>query len=196
MILDFAKKLKWGLWTKLFNLFFGARCRLVRFPFFIRGIKWIHLGTGFTSGVGCRIEAYKTNAREPEIHFGEKVSIGDYVHIACVEKVHIGNNVLMASKIYISDHNHGSYKGDLQTSPLTSPINRNLNSAPVMIEDDVWIGEFVSIMPGVTVGKGAIIGTMSVVTKSIPPFSIAVGSPAGVIKKYCFEENRWKKIKN
>ena len=62
-----------------------------------------------------------------------------------------------------------------------------------MLNSNVWIGEFVSILPGVTIGMGSIIGTMSVVTKSIPPYSIAVGSPAKVIKVYDFENKKWVK---
>lgn len=62
-----------------------------------------------------------------------------------------------------------------------------------MIEDNVWIGEFVSILPGVTIGKNSIIGTMSVITKDIPANCIAVGSPVNVIKKYSFEKKIWEK---
>jgi lipopolysaccharide O-acetyltransferase len=53
-----------------------------------------------------------------------------------------------------------------------------------IIEDNVWLGEFVSILPGVTIGKGNIIGANSVVTQDIPPYSIAVGTPARVAKRF------------
>lgn len=54
---------------------------------------------------------------------------------------------------------------------------------PIVIEDDVWIAARVNVMAGVTIGKGSVIGAGSVVTKDIPPYSIAVGTPAKVIKK-------------
>ncbi|MBL4677498.1 MAG: hypothetical protein JKY70_15040 [Mucilaginibacter sp.] len=66
-----------------------------------------------------------------------------------------------------------------------------MGTKPVIIEDNVWIGETVSVLPGVTIGKGSIIGASAVVTKNIPPYSIAVGNPAKVIKTYNFESNSW-----
>jgi lipopolysaccharide O-acetyltransferase len=68
-----------------------------------------------------------------------------------------------------------------------------LYSSPVIIEENVWIGEYVSILPGVTIGRGSIIGSMSVVNKNIPAFCIAVGAPAKVIKRYNFTTNKWEK---
>jgi len=64
----------------------------------------------------------------------------------------------------------------------------------VVMEDDVWLGEFVSVLAGVRIGKGSIIGTMSTVSRDIPPYSIAVGSPARVIKQFNFASGMWEKI--
>ncbi|WP_238555015.1 DapH/DapD/GlmU-related protein [Chryseobacterium sp. P1-3] len=110
--------------------------------------------------------------------------MNDYVHITAMEKVQIGNNVLFASKIYVSDCSHGSYAGDNNdSSPDSIPHERKLFSKPVIIEDNVWLGEFVSVLPGVTIGKGTIVGANSLVSKSLPPYVIAVGIPAKPIKK-------------
>lgn len=57
------------------------------------------------------------------------------------------------------------------------------DSAPIKIEDNVWIGEKSTILKGVTIGKGAVIGCNSVVTKDVPPYSVACGNPAVVVKK-------------
>ncbi len=66
---------------------------------------------------------------------------------------------------------------------MVAPLVRPLYSkGPIIIEDDVWLGEKVSVMPGVHIGRGAIIGANSVVTKDIPAYAVAVGSPAKVIK--------------
>ena len=67
-------------------------------------------------------------------------------------------------------------------------------SKPVVIEDNVWLCEFVSVLPGVTIGKGTIVGANSVVSKSLPPNVIAVGSPAKIVKKYNFTTQKWEKI--
>ena len=170
--------------------------RLIRFPFRVRGKQYIKIGTGFTTGFNCRLDAFNINNLNEKylIEIGENVEINDDVHIGAVEKIVIGDNVLIASKVYISDHNHGSYKGEEQDSPMSMPKKRKIYSSPIKIERNVWIGEFVSILQGVTVGEGSIIGTMSVVTKDIPPYTIVVGSPAKPIKRYNFETKKWDTI--
>lgn len=188
---------------QLISLFFNlvrtkimfSDARLIRFPADIRGKKFISVGKGFTTGKGCRLEAYPpANQERVTLRFGTNVQLNDYVHITAMEEVRIGDNVLIASKVYISDCSHGSYAGDeYDCSPMSIPKDRPYFTKKVSIEKNVWIGEFVSILPGVTIGEGAIIGTMSVVTKSIPPYTIAVGSPAKIIKQYDFNSGRWLK---
>jgi acetyltransferase-like isoleucine patch superfamily enzyme len=173
-----------------------SKARIIRFPIDIRGKSFIKVDNGFTTGVGCRIEAYPKDAKTITLKIGKNVQINDYVHITAMNKVVIGDNVLMASKIYISDCSHGFYNGgEIDSSPEQYPIDRSYNISEVIIEDNVWLGEFVSVLPGVKIGKGAIIGSNSVVTKDIPANTIAVGSPAKVIKKYNFETKKWERIK-
>lgn len=149
-----------------------------------------------TTGYGCRIEAYIANGnKKKKIWFGKRVQLNDYVHISSIEEIKIGDDVLMASNIYISDNSHGCYKGgEKDTSPEIEPIVRPYYVAPVLIENRVWIGEGTIIMPGVTIGEGAIIGAHSVVTKSIPSNTIAVGSPAKPIKYYNPLAKRWERV--
>jgi acetyltransferase-like isoleucine patch superfamily enzyme len=176
------------IYTKLFF----RQARLIRLPFDIRSKRLIKIGKNFTTGFGCRIEAFN-NENVTCITFGDNVQINDYVHIGAISSVTIGNNVLMASKVYITDHNHGSYDELLSDHPMSIPSSRKLVCKPVTIEDNVWIGESVCILPGVKIGEGCVIGALSVVTKSIPPYSIAVGNPARVVKKYDFETHKWVK---
>jgi acetyltransferase-like isoleucine patch superfamily enzyme len=181
----------------LFTKFFYSKARLIRLPFDVRNKHLITLGDGLTTGKGCRLEAYPGihSAGKILLSFGRNVEINDSVHITAMESVTIGNNVLIASKVYISDVSHGVYGGEgVHSSPDSTPNERLLITKPVIVEDNVWIGEFVSVLPGVTIGKGSIIGTMSVVTKSIPPNSIAVGSPAKVIKSYNFASGKWERV--
>jgi acetyltransferase-like isoleucine patch superfamily enzyme len=192
----FSGLLKHGYALLITKLFFRG-ARLIRRPIEIRGRSRIDFGKNLTTGSYCRIEAVilnNTDVDGPEkIRFGHNVILNDSVHIASNQLVTIGNNVLIASKVFITDHNHGTYVGS-GTSPLIPPNERPISGGDVHIEDDVWIGEFVSIMPGVTIGKGSVIGATSVVTKSIPEYSIAVGIPAKVIKRYNFEAEIWEKI--
>ncbi len=189
-ILGFIKMFSFFLRTK----FVFKRARIIRFPIDIRGKKYIVVNKGFTTGVGCRIEAYPEN-NEQTLFFGENFQMNDYVHITAMESVKIGKNVLLASKIYISDCSHGTYVGDENdSSPTSIPKERKMYSKPVVIEDNVWLGEFVSVLPGVTIGKGTIVGANSVVSRNLPPNVIAVGTPAKPIKKYNFETQNWEKI--
>lgn len=196
---------KYGFWGSLrlfrsfvFTKIFYKNSRLIRLPFDIRNSHLIDLGKGLTTGFGCRLEAHPLNIHSNTkcIVLGDNIQMNDYVHIAASEKITIGNNVLFASKIFITDLNHGNYTSTInQDNPESLPINRTLSTKQVTIEDNVWVGESVSILSGVTIGRGSIIGCNSVVTKDIPSYCIAVGNPALVIKKYSFENKIWEKIK-
>jgi lipopolysaccharide O-acetyltransferase len=169
--------------------------RIIRFPIDIRGKRFIKVAKGLTTGRYCRIEAYPQDKKSVVITLGNDVQINDFVHITAMESVYIGNNVLLASKIYISDCSHGFYDGnENDSSPDINPIKRKYKTSAVKIEDNAWIGESVSILPGVTIGTNAIIGANSVVTKNVPSNCIAVGNPAKVIKKYNFEAKIWERI--
>ncbi|HET9570345.1 MAG TPA: DapH/DapD/GlmU-related protein [Bacteroidales bacterium] len=189
----------WGflklLWALLCTKIFYPKARIIRRPIDIRGKKFIHFGEGLTTGKGCRIEAIPFFSKDILIRLGKDIEINDFVHIAAISSVTIGDHVLIASKVFISDIVHGAYGGNAQHDhPDTPPRDRPLTAKQVVIEDNVWIGESVSILPGVTIGKGTIIGANSVVTKSLPPNVIAVGIPAKPIKKYNLTTQRWEEI--
>lgn len=171
--------------------------------FMISGHKNISLGFNFRAGLSLRLEAitsYHKQHFKPNLIIGDNVFINDYVHIGCVNYIKIGNNVLMASKIYIGDHNHGYYGAKdaalhekVDVPPSDRLLSKNLS---IIIEDNVWVGESVSILPGSFIGRGAIIGANSVVNGVIPPSTIAVGNPALVVKKFCDKDNIWKAERN
>jgi maltose O-acetyltransferase len=90
--------------------------------------------------------------------------------------VRIGKHSMMGPDCMIFTQNHVFDKENLIYIPGYTP------SRPVIIEDNVWIGARVIILPGVTIGKGSTVGAGAVVSKSIPPYSVAVGNPARVVK--------------
>lgn len=155
----------------------------VKKPTYFKGLRYISIGDNFNARENLRIECwdkFSNKSYNPIIEIGENVTMNFNIHIGCINKIIIGNNVLFSSNIFITDHFHGFINSeDIQLHP----IDRELYSkGPVIIEDDVWIGENVSIMPNVTIGKNCIIGANSVVTKSFPSNSVIAGVPAVLIK--------------
>lgn len=181
-------------WVKT-HLFYPGQ-RIIRNKFEVRGKNMISFGSSLTTGVGCRIEAFLAdNNGEKKIFLGDRIQLNDYVHISALEHVSIGDDVLVASHVYISDNSHGSYKGNHNdTSPDIIPVKRPYYTDPVNIGSKVWLGEGVIVMPGATIGDGAIIGAHSIVNCNIPPKCIAVGSPAKVIKTWNNINKHWEKI--
>lgn len=175
----------------LYTRAFYRGARIVRMPTYIRGFRHVRFGEGLTTGVGLRIDAFP-EADEVVVHIGAGVQVNDYVHIAAVRGVFIGEDTLIASKVFITDHNHGDFRGsEPENAPTVAPVLRPLMSNPVHIGRRVWIGEHVCIMPGVRIGDGAVIGAGAVVTKDIPENCVAVGAPARVIRRYDFASRRW-----
>ena len=154
-----------------------------KFPLIISGLENVEVGDGFKAEKNLKIEVFnyrKGQAFSPKVIIGSNVSINENFHLGCVEEVIIGNNVLIASNVYISDHAHGSFSStDLLLPPVERPL---ITKGPVHIGDNVWVGEGVSILPGVKIGENSIIGANSVVTKAVPKNVVVVGAPAKVIK--------------
>ncbi len=115
--------------------------------------------------------------------------IGDFAHIYATSEITIEENVLLANFVYISDTDH-RYQ-DVETPIIEQPIR---NKGKVTIGEGSWLGEHVCIC-GASVGKHCVIGANAVVVKDIPDYSIAVGIPAKVIKRYDFELKTWVSVK-
>ena len=163
------------------------QARFIRRPIYVRGRKSLSGCNGLTTGRFCRFDLDGT---KKTLYIGDKCEMGDMTHIVAHENVRIGNNVLIASKCFISDTNHGVYKGENQDNPSIAPKERKLVSLPVIIGDNVWIGENVVILAGSKIGNGCVIGANSVVNKSIPNNSVVVGSNR-IIKQFDFKTNTW-----
>ena len=121
-----------------------------------------------------------------DIIIGEHVGIG--LSNILIGPVTLGNYVMLAQHIVFSGLNHGFE--DITRPPRTQPVV----TKPIVVADNVWIGANSVITAGVHIGKHAVIGAGSVVTKDIPEYSVAVGNPARVIKKYNFETAVWEKV--
>ncbi|MFA4941299.1 MAG: acyltransferase [Patescibacteria group bacterium] len=128
-------------------------------------------------GDGCMFRGceFLLTKPRPNLIIGKEVAIERNTIICCKESVEIGDYTMIAPFCQILDHNHGTKRDMLMKDQLAI-------IKPVKIGKDVWISSGVKILAGVTVGDGAIIGANAVVTKDIPPYAIAVGIPAKVIK--------------
>jgi len=142
----------------------------------------------FSLGANSTIEDFSTiNNGVGEVIIGDRSRIG--MSNVIIGPVYIGNDVILAQNIVMSGLNHGYEDVNI------APKYQKVTTSPIHIEDEVWIGANVSIVAGVTIGKHSVIAAGSVVTKNVPPFAIAVGNPAKIIKQYNFESKQWEKIK-
>jgi len=152
-------------------------------PCCLWGEQYISIGDRSSVGKNAALTAwdhYGAESFSPQITIGNNVSIGVSSHITAINRIEIGDNVLTGKHITITDNSHG--KCDLSSFNLP-PAARPLHSAgPVVIEAGVWLGDKVTILPNVRIGKNAVIGANSVVTKDIPANCVAGGIPAKVIK--------------
>lgn len=164
----------------------GAGAIIYRPEVLDRNTKNVYVGAGTTIFAGSRIQLYPVEGNMPKIVFGEKCYIGYHNTFLAAADIVIGNEVLMASNILISSENHST---DPESD--TSYMDQPLKTGPVHIGDGAWLGERVMVMPGVTIGKKCVIGGGSVVTRDIPDYCIAVGSPARVVKTYDFDKHEW-----
>jgi acetyltransferase-like isoleucine patch superfamily enzyme len=173
------------------GLHLGPGCRVI-------GGRHISFGRDFHANRNLWLEAvtsYRSQHFSPTITIGNSVSLSDGVHISAIQSIVIGSHVLMGSRIYISDHNHGIYCGEQQSHPGQPPSRRVLGgSGLVIIGDNVWIGDNSVIVGPASIGSGAIIGANSLVRGTVPPNSIAAGTPARVLKQFNPQTGSWDKV--
>ncbi len=157
--------------------------------FFFRNPSCILIGRNVRIKNGARIECYKSFAGEnlcPKLIIEDGVNIGPYFTGFIADFVIIKKNTILAGNVSIISENHGV------NPELDTPYHaQKIETAPITIGEGCWIGQNVSILPGVEIGDGCVVGANSVVTRSVPSYTISVGSPARVIKKYNFQIHKW-----
>jgi len=157
----------------------------------VLGSNCISIGLASTIDKGTRLNAwekYNDQIFNPRIIIGSHTLIGRDCHLSCINKIIIGNYVAIASRCLIIDNVHGdfnvasfTFNNNLNIPDvfLQNAFTRKLYSrGPVIIEDNVHIGENCTIMPGVTIGHNSVISSNTIVSKSIKPYSLVSGNPA------------------
>lgn len=148
--------------------------------------KWIMAGDNLVVGDRVTLSAYPLgeevgNEDVVKMKIGDNCRLGDGSHLTAANYIEIGNNLLTGKKVLISDNSHGGFtKNELCQPPVVRKI---VSKGAVKIGDNVWLGENVAVLSGVTIGHGSIIGANSVVTKDVPPYCIACGNPAKVVRQ-------------
>jgi acetyltransferase-like isoleucine patch superfamily enzyme len=164
----------------------------------VRGARHIVFGRGVYATGNLWLEAvtaYGAQNFVPRVVIGDNVAFSDGVHITSIEQIIIERNVLMGSRVFISDHNHGSYRGQCQSLPHEPPARRPLGgSGRVTIAENVWIGDNVVILGPANIGASAVIGANSVVRSDVPAQTIVAGAPARVIKRFNPATTSWERV--
>jgi acetyltransferase-like isoleucine patch superfamily enzyme len=176
----------WAKTQSYYRLVFksiGART-ILRNPLLVSHPEYIQLGCRVSIRDGVRLEVIPRDGHTPELSVGDQTLIEQDVHIVCHHRVRIGANVSITARCAIVDVTHpipdASWEGN-----MGSRIQDD--EAEVIIEDGVFLGVGTVVLPNVRIGKGAVIGANSVVAKDIPPFAIAAGAPAKVLRIYRIE---------
>jgi acetyltransferase-like isoleucine patch superfamily enzyme len=145
------------------------------------GEKYVRIGEGVTIGSQVQLTAWDRfldQRFQPEIVIGDGCAIGDGAHITAIDRIELGKNVLTGKYVLITDNAHGEADPALlDIAPNKRPL---VSKGPVIIEDNVWIGEKASILSGVRIGRGAIVGANAVVTRDVPAGTMALGVPARI----------------
>lgn len=159
----------------------------------IKNPQCIHAGKNV--GIGAYtylgpVTEYAEITYNPKIIIGDHTWIGKHCSIAAIDRVELGQNILFAGYVHITDHSHG-YE-DINRPITPQPL---ISKGPVIIEDDCWLGFGCEILSGVHIGRHCVVAARAVVTKDVPPYSIVAGNPARIVKQFNFETKKWEKTK-
>jgi acetyltransferase-like isoleucine patch superfamily enzyme len=136
------------------------------------------LGKKATMRIGRWVWIGRNNAlrcHEGELVVGDNTIFGTDNTVNCYCGVYIGAECLFADSVYIVDFDHNYW------DPVMSIRSQGISKSPIRLEGDLWVGTMVTIIRGVTVGRGSVIGAMSLVNRDVPPYSVVGGVPAKVL---------------
>ena len=140
-------------------------------------------------GDNCEIKGCLMSYNKGKITIGNNCFISFSTLIGAMDAVNIGNDVIISTNVRIFDNNNHPVEPEMRRKMSHSDFYGELwewkysKHKPVIIEDNVWIGEYAAILKGVRVGRGSIVASHSVVTKDVPEYTVVAGNPARVVKK-------------
>lgn len=159
----------------------------------LRGTKYIKIGNHVNfdaNSVIYVVKDHKYDVKKPCLIIEDEVGVGIGAVILTANSIHIKKGVMVGPHTVIADYDH-------RYQDTSTPIKNQglVNIKPIVIEEGVWIGANVTVCSGVRIGKNSVIGANSVVKSDIPDYSVAVGVPASVIKKYDSLKRKWVKVR-
>jgi acetyltransferase-like isoleucine patch superfamily enzyme len=151
----------------------------IQYPLRLDGERRIAIGEEVFIASHCWLATYTGDHGEGELEIGDGTRITGYCVLAAAARVTLGRSVLLARNVYVADHRHAY-------SDTTRPVLEQgfAGIAPVEIGDGAWLGQNVVVAPGVRIGRGAVIGANSFVRDDIEDFSVAVGAPARIVRRF------------
>ena len=202
---DIKEKIKQNQRLKLFILSLLMHPVKTRPRWWFRQLRFLYINRGkksviyrsvrkdivpfnkFILGERSVIEDYSiVNNAVGDVIIGDRTRIG--FGNTVIGPVRIGNDVSLAQHVTVTGLNHNFSNVAVFIS------NQGVSTNCVIIDDDAWIGANSVILPGISIGKHSVVAAGSVVTRSVPPYSVCAGNPARVIKQYDFDKQEWCKI--
>lgn len=180
--------------ARLFRLLHGRRFgrfgrgTLVLAPIAVEGAERIHLGDEvYVAHHTCLAATPHTGSDECRLEIGDGSRIGRFNHFYATRRIVLGAKVLTANNVYISDNVHGYRNPD--AAVLDQPVEQ---LGDVEIGDGSWLGHNACVL-GVRIGRHCVVGANAVVTRDLPDYSIAVGAPAVIIRRYDVQAAAWRR---
>jgi acetyltransferase-like isoleucine patch superfamily enzyme len=172
------------IWLAISQLYYrrffqclGRKSKILA-PLRLKNVHWISIGNNVLIHKFGWLQTVHELQEEPRLRIDDGVILGNFNHVTCANHVHIGEKVLTADRVFISDHGHAF-------DDVTRPIMDQgiVSRGPVHIGEGSWLGENAVVL-SCKIGKHSVIGANSVVIHDVPDYAVAVGSPARVIRRF------------
>lgn len=181
----------WLIKTQLYyRRFFGTigqRSRIIK-PMRLKGVEHISIGRDVIVNKHAWLQPMMLDGVPPQLIIGDGCVIGNFSHMTCMRRIELGEKVLLADRVFISDHGHEFRNPEVPIMEQGVAPGR-----PVSIGAGSWLGENVVVLSA-SIGRNCVVGANSVVLSDLPDYSVAVGAPARVIRCFNPPTAAWERV--